>query len=63
MRNVEMKEPTSSGIQWEHAVSSVAPSAMITLVRSARSFFPKKDNGKRRSFYSSTPGRTASGKG
>ena len=42
---VERIEPISSGIKWEKAVSSVVQSAIIVLVRSARSFFPKKDSG------------------
>ena len=42
---VEIQEPTSSGMKWEDAVSMVAQSAIMVLVRSDRSFFPKKDNG------------------
>ena len=45
---VEMQEPASSGMKWEEAVSMAAQSAMV-LVRSDRSFFPKKDNGSFRS--------------
>ena len=47
---VEIQAPNSSGIQCEDAVSSVAQSAMIVLVRSDKSFFPKKDSGILRSF-------------
>ena len=56
--NVDSSEPTSSGIQCEDAVSSVAQSAIIVLVKSDRSFFPKKDSGKRRSFSASVTRRT-----
>ena len=47
---VEIIAPTSSGIQWELAVSNNAQSDMIVFVRSAKSFLPKKDSGILRSF-------------
>ena len=40
-RAVEMQAPTSSGMKWEEAVSIRAQSAMMVLVKSDRSFFPK----------------------
>ena len=42
---VAITEPISSGIQWEEAVSKVAQSFIMALVRSVRSRCPKKDNG------------------
>ena len=42
---VEMTAPISSGTQCESPVSSVAASAIIVLVISARSFFPKYERG------------------
>ena len=42
---VEMQAPTSSGTKCDDAVSIWAQSAMIVLVRSDRSFFPKKESG------------------
>ena len=42
---VDISEPTSSGIQCEDAVSSVAQSAIIVLVRSDKSFLPKNERG------------------
>ena len=47
---VEIMEPNSSGIKWEKLCSKKVQSAMIVLVRSARSFFPKKDKGNLRNF-------------
>ena len=55
---VETHAPISSGIKWEDAVSMVAQSAMIVLVRSDRSFFPKNDNGILRIFSASVIRRT-----
>ena len=45
IKAVEIMEPASSGIKWEKLCSKKVQSAIIVLVRSARSFFPKKDNG------------------
>ena len=42
---VEQMEPTSSGMKWEKLCSRKVQSAMMVLVRSDRSFFPKKDRG------------------
>ena len=42
---VDISEPISSGIQCEDAVSSVAQSAIIVLVRSDKSFLPKNERG------------------
>ena len=42
---VEIMEPASSGMKWEKLCSKKVQSAMIVLVRSAKSFFPKKDSG------------------
>ena len=53
MSVVEIIDPMSSGTQWDVPVSMVAASAMMVLVRSARSFLPKKDSGRRRSFSAS----------
>ena len=47
---VDISDPTSSGIQWEDAVSMMAQSLIMVLVRSARSFLPKKESGIFRSF-------------
>ena len=41
MSVVEIIDPMSSGTQWDVPVSMVAASAMMVLVRSARSFLPK----------------------
>ena len=54
----EIMAPISSGIKWELAVSSHAQSPIIVLVRSARSFLPKKDNGSFRSFSANVRRRT-----
>ena len=43
IKTVEIMEPASSGIKWEKLCSKKVQSAMMVLVRSARSFFPKKD--------------------
>ena len=45
IRTVEMIEPASSGIKCEKLCSKKVQSAMMVLVRSARSFFPKNDKG------------------
>lgn len=50
MSVVEIMEPISSGTQCDVPVSMVAASAMMVLVRSAKSFLPKYDKGSRRSF-------------
>lgn len=47
---VEIREPISSGIQWEDAVSNRSQSLMMALVRSVKSRLPKKDSGSWRSF-------------
>ena len=38
-------DPASSGMKWEKLCSRKVQSAIMVLVRSARSFFPKKDSG------------------
>ena len=48
--SVEIIEPNSSGIKCEKLCSRNVQSAMMVLVRSARSFFPKKESGIFRSF-------------
>ena len=45
IKTVEMMEPASSGMKWEKLCSKKVQSAMMVLVRSAKSFFPKKDSG------------------
>ena len=45
MMTVDIMAPTSSGSQCEDAVSIIAQSVIIVLVRSAKSFFPKKESG------------------
>ncbi len=45
IRRVEMMEPASSGIKWEKLCSKKVQSAMMVLVKSARSFLPKKESG------------------
>ena len=42
---VDMHAPTSSGIKCDDAVSICAQSAIIVLVRSDKSFFPKNESG------------------
>ncbi len=41
INTVERMAPANGGIKWENAVSRKVQSAMMVLVRSARSFFPK----------------------
>ena len=43
---VDRKAPMSSGIKWENAFSINALSAIMVVVKSARSRFPKKDMGR-----------------
>ena len=50
IKRVEISEPINSGTQWDNPPSNVAQSAISTVVRSDRSFFPKKDRGIFRSF-------------
>ena len=45
IRIVEISEPNRPGMKCEQVFSSTSQSAMIVLVRSARSRFPKKDSG------------------
>lgn len=40
-----MREPNRPGMKWEQSFSSTSQSAMMVLVRSARSHLPKKDRG------------------
>ena len=42
---VDISEPKSPEIKCEQVFSSTSQSAIIVLVRSARSLFPKKDSG------------------
>ena len=49
MSTVEMREPNRPGMKWEQSFSSTSQSAMMVLVRSARSRLPKKDRGSFRS--------------
>ena len=49
MRTVEIQAPMRGQTKWDWLVSSTAQSFMMEAVRSARSFFPKKDRGSRRS--------------
>ena len=49
MSTVEMREPNRPGMKWEQFFSSTSQSAMMVLVRSARSRLPKKDRGSLRS--------------
>ena len=49
MSAVEMREPNRPGMKWEQSFSSTSQSAMMVLVRSARSRLPKKDKGSLRS--------------
>ena len=58
MMVVEIRDAISSGIQCEDAVSSVAQSAIIVLVRSDKSFFPKKERGSLRNFSARVIRRT-----
>ncbi|SCH47108.1 Uncharacterised protein [uncultured Clostridium sp.] len=46
MSMVEIRAPISSGIKWENAFSTKAQSAIMVVVRSARSLFPKKERGR-----------------
>ena len=46
-----MREPNRPGMKWEQSFSSTSQSAMMVLVRSARSRLPKKDRGSFRSRY------------
>ena len=46
---VESREPNRAGMKWEQSFSSTSQSAMMVLVRSARSRLPKKDRGSLRS--------------
>ena len=55
---VEIMEPKNSGIQCEKDCSSVVQSAMMVVVRSLKSRFPKKDRGSFRSFSASEMRRT-----
>ena len=50
IRSVETMEPINSGTQWDKPLSKDAQSDIITLVKSDKSFFPKKDSGIFRSF-------------
>ena len=50
IKRVEISEPINSGTQWDNPPSNVAQSVIRTVVRSDRSFFPKKDRGIFRSF-------------
>ncbi len=45
MSTVEMREPNRPGMKWEQSFSNTSQSAMMVLVRSARSRLPKKDKG------------------
>ena len=49
MSTVEMREPNRPGMKWEQFFSNTSQSAMMVLVRSARSRLPKKDRGSLRS--------------
>ena len=49
MSTVEMREPNRPGMKWEQSFSNTSQSAMMVLVRSARSRLPKKDRGSFRS--------------
>ena len=49
MSTVEMREPNRPGMKWEQSFSNISQSAMMVLVRSARSRLPKKDRGSLRS--------------
>ncbi len=49
MSTVEMREPNRPGMKWEQSFSNTSQSAMMVLVRSARSRLPKKDKGSLRS--------------
>ena len=49
MSTVEMREPNRPGMKWEQSFSNTSQSAMMVLVRSARSRLPKKDRGSLRS--------------
>lgn len=53
MIKVEIIEPISSGIQCDDAVSNKEQSAIIVLVKSDKSFFPKKERGSLRNFSAS----------
>ena len=55
---VETMAPASSGMKWEKLCSRNVQSAMIVLVKSARSFFPKKERGILRSRSASAMRRT-----
>ena len=55
---VEMTEPASSGMKWEKLCSRNVQSAIMVLVRSARSFLPKKERGIFRSCSASVMRRT-----
>ena len=55
---VERMDPASSGMKWEKLCSRKVQSAMMVLVRSARSFLPKKDRGILRSCSASVIRRT-----
>lgn len=45
MSTVEIREPNRPGMKWEQVFSSTSQSAMMVLVRSARSRLPKKASG------------------
>ena len=49
MSTVEIREPNRPGMKWEQVFSSTSQSAMMVLVRSAKSRLPKKDRGSFRS--------------
>ena len=51
IKSVEIREPINSGTQWDNPLSKVAQSAISTVVRSDRSFFPKNDRGILRSLF------------
>ena len=58
MTVVERIAPYSGATKWDWLCSSTAQSFMMEEVRSARSFFPKKDSGIFRSFSASPTRRT-----
>ena len=55
---VERIAPYSGATKWDWLCSSTAQSFMMEVVRSARSFFPKKDSGIFLSFSASPTRRT-----
>ena len=49
LSTMESREPNRPGMKWEQSFSNTSQSAMMVLVRSARSRLPKKDRGSLRS--------------